>query len=140
MRVWAEKAYGVPPEQVVGTVFKTQYELKDDEPTLTLLPEIAFFDDKAGKPVAIHHFLGRKPVFCGGNSDGDHQMLQFTTIGRRPSFGLIVHHTDDDREYAYDANPKSSGKLVDALDAAPRRGWIVVDMKSDWKQIFEATR
>ena len=97
---------------------------------------VSFVDDKAGKPVAIHHFLGRKPVFCGGNSDGDHAMLQYTTIGRRTSFGLIVHHTDADREYAYDAHPKSSGGLVDALAAAPGRGWAVVNMKTDWKQIF----
>jgi hypothetical protein len=136
MRVWSERIYGISPEQVVGTVIKTRYELKDDAPTLTLLPEISLFDDKAGKPVAIHHVLGRKPVFCCGNSDGDHEMLQYTTIGHRPSFGLIIHHTDPEREYAYDAMPKSSGKLVEALAAAPRRGWTVVDMKTDWKQIF----
>lgn len=136
MRVWSEKIYGIPPDQVVGTVFKTRYDLKDDRPTLMLLPEISHIDDKAGKPVAIHQFLGRKPIFCCGNSDGDHEMLQYTTIGHRPSFGLIVHHTDPEREYAYDAAPKSSGRLVEALAAAPRRGWTVVDMKSDWKQIF----
>jgi len=136
MRVWSERIYGIPPDQVIGTVFKTRYDLKDDRPTLMLLPEISHIDDRAGKPVAIHHCLGRKPIFCCGNSDGDHEMLQYTTIGRRPSFGLIVHHTDPEREYAYDASPKSSGKLVEALTAAPRRGWAVVDMKSDWKYIF----
>ncbi len=136
MRVWAQQVYGVPPEQVIGTVFKTKYELKNDKPTLTILPEIGLIDDKAGKPVAIHHLLGKTPVMCFGNSDGDHEMLQMTTIGRSPSFGLIVHHTDSDREYAYDAKPKSSGKLIEALAAAPKRGWVVVDMKNDWKQVF----
>ncbi|HEY4261218.1 MAG TPA: HAD family hydrolase [Schlesneria sp.] len=140
MRVWAEKVYGVPPEQIIGTVFKTKYELKDEKPTLTILPEIALNDDKAGKPVAIHHVIGKTPVICFGNSDGDHQMLQYTTIGRKPSFGLIVHHTDAEREYAYDAHPKSSGKLVEALKAAPERGWVVVDMKQDWKKVFAAEK
>ncbi len=136
VRVWAQQVYGVPPEQVIGTVFKTKYELLDEKPTLTILPEIGLIDDKAGKPVAIHHLIGRTPVMCFGNSDGDHEMLQMTTIGRQPSFGLIVHHTDADREYAYDAKPKSSGKLIEALAAAPRRGWVVVDMKRDWKRVF----
>lgn len=136
MRVWAQKVYGIPPEQVVGSVIKTKYELKDDEPTLTILPEFVLYDDKAAKAVAIHHFIGKTPVMCFGNSDGDHEMLQLTTIGRNPSFGLIVHHTDAEREYAYDAKPKSSGKLVEALEAAPKRGWIVVDMKNDWKQVL----
>lgn len=136
MRVWAQKVYGVPPEQVIGTVFKTKYELKDDKPTLRILPEIALIDDKASKPVGIHTFIGRTPTMCFGNSDGDHEMLQLTTIGRKPSFGLIVHHTDEEREYAYDAKPKSSGKLVEALAAAPKRGWTVVDMKKDWKRVL----
>jgi hypothetical protein len=136
MRVWADKVYGIPPEQVVGTMFKTKYELKDDKPTLTILPEVFLIDDKAGKPVGIYQVIGRRPVACFGNSDGDQAMLEWTTIGRTPSFGLIVHHTDADREYAYDAHPKSSGKLVTALAAAPKRGWTVVDMKADWKTLF----
>jgi len=136
MRVWAERVYGIPPEQVVGTVLKTRYALIDDHPTLTVLPELALMDDKSGKPVGIHQYIGRRPVMCFGNSDGDFEMLQWTTIGRKPGFGLIVHHTDAEREYAYDAHPKSTGKLVVALAAAPKRGWIVVDMKRDWKQIF----
>ena len=140
MRVWAEKVYGIPPEQVVGTTFKTKYALVDDKPALTILPEIALIDDKAGKPVGIQQFIGRRPVMCFGNSDGDHEMLQWTTVGRKPSFGLIVHHTDGDREYAYDAKPKSSGKLVEALEAAPKRGWTVVDMKKDWKQVFTSEK
>ena len=136
MRPWAEQVYGIPPGQVIGTVFKTKYELKDDKPTLTILPELALVDDKAGKPVGINAFIGQRPVMCFGNSDGDHQMLQWTTIGRKPSFGLIVHHTDAAREYAYDSMPKSSGKLVEALVAAPQRGWVVVDMQKDWKVLF----
>jgi phosphoserine phosphatase len=140
MRVWAEKVYGIPPEQVVGSVFKTKYELKDDKPTLTILPEIALIDDKAGKPVAIHTFIGKTPVMCFGNSDGDQEMLELTTIGRKPSFGLIVHHTDAEREYAYDAKPKSSGKLVEALAAAPKRGWVIVDMKNDWANVFSVSK
>jgi phosphoserine phosphatase len=136
MRVWAQQVYDVPPEQVIGSVLKTKYELLNDQPTLTIVPELALLDDKAGKPVAIHHLIGRTPVMCFGNSDGDHEMLQMTTIGRQPSFGLIVHHTDADREYAYDAQPKSSGKLIEALAAAPQRGWIVVDMQRDWNRVF----
>lgn len=140
MRPWAEDVYGIHPEQVIGSVFQTKYELKEDQPTLTILPGIAFIDDKAGKPVAIDMFIGRRPVMCFGNSDGDHEMLQWTTIGRTPSFGLIVHHTDADREYAYDAHPKSSGKLLEALAAAPQRGWIVVDMRQDWKVVFSSSK
>lgn len=140
MRVWAQQVYGIPPEQIVGSVFKTKYELKDDKPTLIILPEISLIDDKAGKPVGIRAFVGKTPVMCLGNSDGDQQMLELTTIGRTPSFGLIVHHTDAEREYAYDANPKSSGKLVTALAAAPQRGWVVVDMKKDWKQVFSSSK
>jgi hypothetical protein len=96
-----------------------------------------FIDDKAGKPAGIHQFIGRRPIACFGNSDGDQQMLEYTTIDNpRPSLGLIIHHTDADREYAYDEKPKSSGKLVKALTDAPARGWIVVDMKSDWAEVF----
>ncbi len=138
MRVWAMKVYGIPPENIVGTVFKTKYELQNDVPTITILPELALNDDKAGKPIAIHSFIGRRPVMCFGNSDGDHEMLQWTTIGRKPTFGLIVHHTDAEREYAYDAKPKSSGKLIEALAVAPKRGWAVVDMKKDWKVVFSS--
>jgi phosphoserine phosphatase len=136
MRVFADKLYGIPPEQVIGTMFKTNYELRNDKPVLTILPEVSYVDDKAGKAIAIHQLIGRHPVMAFGNSDGDWEMLQYTTIGRSPSFGLIVHHTDAEREYAYDAHPKSSGKLVEALAAAPKRGWTVVDMKKDWKVIF----
>ena len=96
-----------------------------------------FVDDKAGKPVAIHQFIGRRPIACFGNSDGDKEMLEYTTINNpRPSFGLVVHHTDGEREYAYDAKPKSSGRLVQALEDASQRGWVVVDMKKDWRVVF----
>jgi len=137
MRVLAERVYGIPPEQVVGSTARTKFELRDSGPTLVKTLDHLFVDDKAGKPVGIHQFIGRRPIACFGNSDGDLQMLQYTTIKNpRPSFGLIVHHTDGEREYAYDAKPKSSGKLVEALNEAPQRGWTVVNMKNDWKRVF----
>jgi len=137
MRVWAEKAYGIPPEQVVGSTARTKFELRDSGPVLVKTRDYLFVDDKAGKPVGIHQFIGRRPIAAFGNSDGDHAMLQYTTINNpHRSFGLILHHTDDEREYAYDAKPKSSGKLVNALKEAPQRGWTVVSMKDDWKVVF----
>lgn len=137
MRVFAERVYGIPPEQVIGTTSRTRYELRDGRPTLIKTMEHLRIDDKDGKPVGIHQFIGRRPVAAFGNSDGDQAMLEYTTLGNpRPSFGLIVHHTDADREYAYDAHPSSSGKLVEALAEAPQRGWIVVDMKRDWTSLF----
>jgi phosphoglycolate phosphatase-like HAD superfamily hydrolase len=137
MRVWSERVYGIPPEQVVGSTGRTRYELRPDGPVLLKTLDFLFVDDKAGKPSGIHEFIGRRPIACFGNSDGDKAMLEYTTIKNpRASFGLIVHHTDAEREYAYDANPKSSGKLVEALKDAPQRGWIVVDMKQDWNRIF----
>ncbi len=136
MRVWSERVYGIPPEQVVGSTGRTAFELRDSGPVLVKTLDYLFVNDKAGKPVAIWQFIGRRPIACFGNSDGDHAMLQYTTINNpRPSFGLIVHHTDAEREYAYDAIAKS-GKLVEALKEAPQRGWSVVDMKNDWKRIF----
>ena len=137
MRVFAERVYGIPPEQVIGSNTRTVFELRDSGPVLVKTMKDLFIDDKSGKPVAIHQFLGRRPIACFGNSDGDKAMLEYTTINNpHPSFGLIVHHTDANREYAYDSSPKSSGKLVEALADAPKRGWIVVDMKTDWKKIF----
>ena len=137
MRVFSERVYGVPPVQVVGSNARTVYELRKDGPVLVKTMDDLFIDDKAGKPVAIHQFIGRRPIACFGNSDGDKEMLEYTTIDNpRPSFGLLVHHTDADREYAYDAKPKSSGKLVEALADAPERGWIVVDMQEDWAEVF----
>ena len=137
LRVFAERVYGIPPEQVIGSNTRTVFELRDSGPVLVKTMKDLFIDDKSGKPVAIHQFLGRRPIACFGNSDGDKAMLEYTTINNpHPSFGLIVHHTDADREYAYDSSPKSSGKLVEALADAPKRGWIVVDMKTDWEKIF----
>ncbi len=137
MRVFAEQVYGIPPEQVVGSTSRTKFELRDGGPVLIKTLDHLFVDDKAGKPPGIHQFIGRRPIACFGNSDGDLQMMQYTTIKNpRASFGLIVHHTDADREYAYDANPKGSGKLVEGLKEAPERGWTVVDMKNDWKTVF----
>ncbi len=141
MRAWSERVYGIPPEQVIGSNSRTKYEMRDGKPVLIKTLEHVFVDDKDGKPVGIHQFIGRRPVMCFGNSDGDKAMLEYTTIDNpRPSIGLIIHHTDADREYAYDAKPKSSGKLIEALTAAPERGWIVVDMKQDWKQIFASSK
>ena len=135
MRPWAEKVYGIPPEQVIGSSIKTRFELRDGTPVLVRLPEINFIDDKAGKPVGIQMHIGRRPIAAFGNSDGDLQMLQWTTIGPGPRFGLIVHHTDADREYAYDRQ-SSVGRLDKALDEAKKKSWTVVDMKQDWKRIF----
>lgn len=137
MRVWVERVYGIPPEQVVGSTARTTFKLCDSGPVLIKTLGHLFVNDNEGKPVAIHQFIGRRPTVCCGNSDGDLAMLQYTTINNpRPSFGLIVHHTDGQREYAYDAKTKSTGKLVAALDEAPTRGWLVVDMQRDWNTIF----
>lgn len=135
MRPVTEKLYGIPPQQVVGSTITTQYDLVDDVPVLKRLPKIDFVDDGPGKPVAINKFIGRKPIFAAGNSDGDYEMLRWTTAAKGPSFAMIVHHTDGDREYAYDRQ-SSIGKLDKALDEAERRNWLVVDMKNDWKKIF----
>jgi hypothetical protein len=135
MRPWTEKVYGIPPEQVVGSSIKTRFELRDGTPVLVRLPEINFIDDKAGKPVGIHMHIGRPPIAAFGNSDGDLQMIQWTTAEPGARFGLIVHHTDAEREYAYDRQ-SSVGRLDKALDEAGRQGWTVVDMKQDWKRIF----
>lgn len=141
MRVWAERVYGIPPEQVVGSAARAKFELRDSGPVVVKTMDYVFVDDGPGKPVGIWQFIGRRPIACFGNSDGDQAMLEFTTVNNpRPSFGLIVHHTDEARESAYDANPKSSGKLVTALKEAPQRGWTVVDMKNDWKRVFAFER
>jgi hypothetical protein len=139
MRPWTERVYGIPPEQVIGSTIRTKFELRDGQPVLIRLPEIDFVDDKAGKPAGIHEFIGRRPIMAFGNSDGDKQMLEYTTIDNpRPSLGVLIHHTDAAREYAYDKNPTSSGTLVAALKEAPQRGWTVVSMKDDWTEIFSA--
>ena len=136
MRPWTERVYGIPPEQVIGSSIKTQFEMRGDVPILMRLPQVNFIDDKAGKPVGINEKIGRRPIAAFGNSDGDLEMLQWTTLGgSTPRFGLIVHHTDAEREYAYDRKTEF-GRLDRALDVAPINGWTVVDMKGDWKQIF----
>lgn len=135
MRPWAEKVYGVPPEQVVGSSIRTKFQTRRDIPTLFRLPEINFIDDGPGKPVGINEYIGHRPIAAFGNSDGDLEMLQWTTktAGRR--LGLLVHHTDAEREYAYDRNAEF-GRLNKALDVASINHWIVVDMNKDWKRIF----
>jgi phosphoglycolate phosphatase-like HAD superfamily hydrolase len=135
MRPWAEKVYSIPPEQVVGTTFSLKYATKDGKPALVIEPQIELNDDGPGKPVGIARLIGRRPILAFGNSDGDFQMLEYTTAGKGPCLGLIVHHTDADRETAYDRQ-SHIGKLDKALDEAPKRGWIVTSMKDDWKTIF----
>lgn len=116
MRVWAERVYGIPPEQVVGSTGRTKFEMRDGQPVLLKTMDYLFVDDKEGKPVGIHEFIGHRPIVCVGNSDGDEAMLEYTTIGNpRPSLGMIVHHTDAEREFAYDAHPPASGTLVTGL-------------------------
>jgi phosphoserine phosphatase len=136
MRPWAEQAYGIPPEEVIGSSITTEFELRDGAPGLVRQPEIDFIDDKAGKPVGIHRFIGRRPIAAFGNSDGDLQMLQWTTAGAGRRLGLIVHHDDAEREYAYDRD-SHVGHLDQALDQAEARGWVVVSMKSAWNTVFE---
>ncbi|MCK0198543.1 haloacid dehalogenase-like hydrolase [Ancylobacter sp. 6x-1] len=135
MSAFTEAVYGIPPEQVVGSSGKTEFVLDGDTPVLRKLPEVEFIDDGPGKPVGINRFIGRRPVFAAGNSDGDQQMLQWTTMNNGARFGLIVHHTDAVREWAYDRDSKV-GRLDKALDEASRRGWLVVDMKNDWKVVY----
>ena len=135
VRNFSEPVYGVPPPQVVGSSIKTKYELVDGKPTLIRLPEVNFIDDKDGKPIGINQHIGQRPLAAFGNSDGDFEMLDWTTSGEGPRLGLIVHHTDAEREYAYDRD-STFGRLDKALDAAPDKGWVVVNMKNDWKKIF----
>ena len=135
MRPWAEKAYGIPPEQVIGSSIKTEFQMRDGKPVLVRMPEIEFITDKGGKPVAINSHIGRRPIAAFGNSDSDLEMLQWTTAGSGRRLGLLVHHTDAEREYAYDRTSKI-GSLETALEAAPANGWVVADMKQDWKVIF----
>jgi phosphoserine phosphatase len=137
MRVFAEEAYGIPPEQVIGTSIETKYEVRDGKPVLVRLPELKFINDKAAKVVAINHHIGRRPTIAFGNSDGDFEMLEWTTAGSGPRMGIYIHHDDATREYAYDRK-SSVGRLNRGLDEAPKRGWLVVSMKDDWKTVFPA--
>jgi phosphoserine phosphatase len=135
IRAFAEKSYGIPPDQIVGSSIVTKFERRDGRPTLFRLPEVNFVDDGPGKPVGINQHIGLRPIAAFGNSDGDLQMLQWTTEAGGRRLGVVVHHTDAEREYAYDRNSKV-GHLDKALDAASVDRWTVVDMKRDWKTIF----
>jgi phosphoserine phosphatase len=135
MRPWVEEVYGIPRDQVIGSRIKTEWVLGDDAPVIIRLPEIEFINDKEGKPLGIHTFIGRKPVFASGNSDGDLAMMRWTASGEGRRFMLYLHHTDADREWAYDRN-SSVGRLDEGLEVASEKGWTVIDMKRDWKVIY----
>jgi hypothetical protein len=136
MRPWVPKTYGILPENVVGSSIKVKYELKNGKPTLIRLPEVFFIDDKSGKPVGINSHIGVRPIIAFGNSDGDQEMLEWTTINNdKPHLAMIVHHDDAKREWAYDRK-SPVGQLNTALDAAPKYGWTLISMKNDWKKIF----
>ena len=137
MRAWTEPVYGIPPEQVVGSQIAMQYAVQDGTPVLMRQPEIAFIDDNAGKPVGIQRHIGRRPILAFGNSDGDYQMLEWTTAGPGKRLGLILHHDDGEREYAYDRE-SHVGRLSKGLDAAGSKGWTLVSMKRDWSRVFPA--
>ena len=135
MRPWTERVYGVPPEQVIGSSIKTKFEMRNGTPVIVRLPELNFIDDKAGKPTAIQHHIGRRPIAAFGNSDGDLQMLQWTSAGPSRKLCLLVHHTDGKREVAYDRD-SAVGRLDDALIEAKKSGWTVVDIQADWARLY----
>ena len=136
MRTYTEVVYGIPPERVVGSSIETRYEVQGGKPSLLRLPEVAFVNDKRGKPVGIYKRVGRNPILAFGNSDGDLEMLQWTTLGSGGTrLGLLLHHDDAQREYAYDRESRI-GRLDKALDAAGQSGWVIVSMKNDWKTVF----
>jgi phosphoglycolate phosphatase-like HAD superfamily hydrolase len=135
MRAFTEVAYGIPPQQVIGSLGKASFEFVDGQPQVMKDPGIAFIDDKEGKPIGIVRSIGKRPIFVGGNSDGDLAMLQWATAGEGPRLGLIVHHTDAAREWAYDRD-SAIGRLDAALDQAPESGWLVVDMAQDWARVW----
>ncbi|MBA55162.1 MAG: haloacid dehalogenase [Pseudomonadales bacterium] len=139
MRAWAESVYGIPPEQIIGSRIKTKFEMKQGKPAIVRLPELEFLNDKAGKPIGIHQAIGQRPLMAFGNSDGDMQMLQWTTAGEGARFAALVHHTDAKREAAYDRD-SHIGKLDKALDIAKTQGWTVIDMQQEWKIIHPEKR
>lgn len=139
MRVWASKAYGIPLERMVGTEEKLEYEMRDGKPALVRQPGLDFVSNKGGKPVGIFRSIDRRPILAFGNSDGDREMLEYTTIGSGPSLGLLLHHDDAAREFAYDRNA-GVATLDKAWDEAPARGWFVVSMKQDWKTVYPAPK
>ncbi|MGB5314585.1 MAG: HAD family hydrolase [Robiginitalea sp.] len=135
MRPWTEGVYGIPPHQVVGSSIKTEFDYNDGNPVIRKLPELDFIDDKAGKPVGIHKYIGKKPIFASGNSDGDLQMMQYTASNPKGAFMLYLHHTDSEREWAYDRDSHIGG-LDKGLDEAQKNGWTVIDLAKDWKMIY----
>ncbi len=135
MRAWVEEVYGIPPEQVIGSSIETKFEMRDSGPVLVRIPHVDFVDDNEGKPVGIHKFIGRRPILAFGNSDGDHQMLQWTAAGDGARFMGLVHHTDAEREWAYDRD-SLVGRLDKALDEAREKGWTVVDMAREWRIVY----
>lgn len=139
MRPFSERVYGIAPQQVIGSSVETKFELRNGEPVLLRLPQIEFINDGPGKPVGINRFIGRRPIFAFGNSDGDQQMLEWTAASPGPNFVALVHHTDAAREWAYDRQ-SPVGRLDKALDEATAKGWTVVDMKRDWKTVFPFER
>jgi len=135
MRPWTEAVYRIPPDQVVGSSIETRYEIRNGKPYLVRLPELHFINDNVTKPVAINRFIGQRPILAFGNSDGDFEMLKWTTSGEGKRLGLLVHHTDAEREWAYDRE-SSEGRLIRGLDEADENGWLVIDMARDWQPIF----
>lgn len=135
MRPWTEEVYGIPKDQVVGSSIKTKYDYNNGKPLIRRLPELNFIDDKEGKPEGINQHIGKKPIFAGGNSDGDLEMLRWTDSNSYPSFQLYIHHTDGDREWAYDRE-SSIGRFDKGLDEGREKDWTIVDMKNEWKAVF----
>ena len=135
VRTFSEERYGIPPEQVIGSSIMTKFEVREGRPALVREPKLDFIDDHEGKPVGINKFIGRRPIAAFGNSDGDFQMLEWVTAGTGPRFGLIIHHDDAEREFAYD-RASAAGKLDRGLNEAPKRGWTLVSMKKDWERVF----
>jgi phosphoserine phosphatase len=135
IRAWVKDVYGIPPEQVIGSTIETEFEMRDSGPVLVRIPKVDFLDEAEGKPVGIHKFIGRRPILAFGNSDGDHQMLQWTAAGGGARFMGLVLHTDAEREWAYDRE-SAVGRLDKALDEAREKGWTVVDMKRDWRVVY----
>ena len=139
MRPWTEAVYGIPPERVVGTSMELEYEVVNGKPVIQRMPALHFLNDKSGKPVAIERFIGRRPILAVGNSDGDYQMLEWTTAGEGRRLGLMVHHTDAVREWAYDRD-SSTGRLDRGLDDAAAHGWLLIDMANEWNRVFPADK
>jgi hypothetical protein len=135
IRPWAEEVYGIPKENVIGSRIRIKYDYIDGKPVIMRNPELDFIDDKVGKPVAIHQFIGKRPILAVGNSDGDLQMLEWTATNTKPSLNVYIHHTDAVREWAYDSD-SHIGKLKQGLIDAKKNNWLVVDMKNDWLRVF----